>query len=221
MAQAISRYAAVLLPFVEFVCVARLWSAFSRHQHLAALTESVIEAQEGRLIISKSPQVQSTSYKTFPFKKIQKLLDMLLKCLFLLSHYTTSSQMIFWLSHRSVKSLSLSCHFLRVYILRMLHMHWCCLVNQCCKSGIILWIFAAPCCLTRVDEFCCQASHSESEQALQRRLEEVCEELRTTQSRNSSLQASLDKAQQDSSTHSGQRMGEQGPNGYHMLRHGA
>ncbi|XP_051274614.1 ribosome-binding protein 1a isoform X7 [Dicentrarchus labrax] len=45
-----------------------------------------------------------------------------------------------------------------------------------------------------------QASHSESEQALQRRLEEVCEELRTTQSKNGSLQASLDKTQQDSST---------------------
>ncbi|XP_070771884.1 ribosome-binding protein 1a [Enoplosus armatus] len=44
-----------------------------------------------------------------------------------------------------------------------------------------------------------QASHAESEQALQRRLEEVCEELRTTQSRNSSLQATLDNAQQDSS----------------------
>nr|XP_020456674.1 ribosome-binding protein 1 [Monopterus albus] len=44
-----------------------------------------------------------------------------------------------------------------------------------------------------------QVSHAESEQALQRRLEEVCEELRTTQSRNSSLQATLEKAQQDSS----------------------
>lgn len=44
-----------------------------------------------------------------------------------------------------------------------------------------------------------QASQKESEQALQRKLEEVCEELRTTQSKNSSLQATLDKAQQDSS----------------------
>ncbi|XP_045926865.1 ribosome-binding protein 1a isoform X2 [Micropterus dolomieu] len=44
-----------------------------------------------------------------------------------------------------------------------------------------------------------QASHGESEQALQRRLEEVCEELRTAQSRNSSLQATLDNAQKDSS----------------------
>ncbi|XP_032397988.1 ribosome-binding protein 1a isoform X5 [Etheostoma spectabile] len=44
-----------------------------------------------------------------------------------------------------------------------------------------------------------QASHGESEQALQRRLEEVCEELRVTQSRNNSLQATLDDAQQDSS----------------------
>nr|XP_033469486.1 ribosome-binding protein 1a isoform X2 [Epinephelus lanceolatus] len=45
-----------------------------------------------------------------------------------------------------------------------------------------------------------QASHGESEQALQRRLEEVCEELRAAQGRNSSLQATLDNAQQDSST---------------------
>uniref|UniRef100_A0A668SC54 Ribosome receptor lysine/proline rich domain-containing protein n=1 Tax=Oreochromis aureus TaxID=47969 RepID=A0A668SC54_OREAU len=39
-----------------------------------------------------------------------------------------------------------------------------------------------------------QTSHAEKEQALQRKLEEVCEELRTTQSRNGSLQATLDKA---------------------------
>ncbi|XP_008281703.1 ribosome-binding protein 1a isoform X2 [Stegastes partitus] len=45
-----------------------------------------------------------------------------------------------------------------------------------------------------------QASHAESEQALQRRLEEVCEELRTSQSTNGSLQATLDKAQQETST---------------------
>lgn len=45
-----------------------------------------------------------------------------------------------------------------------------------------------------------QTNHTESEQALQRRLEEVCEELRTSQSRNSSLQATLDKAQQETST---------------------
>ncbi|XP_031735287.1 ribosome-binding protein 1a isoform X2 [Anarrhichthys ocellatus] len=44
-----------------------------------------------------------------------------------------------------------------------------------------------------------QASHGDSEQALQRKLEEVCEELRASQSRNSSLQATLDNAQQDSS----------------------
>lgn len=70
------------------------------------------------------------------------------------------------------------------------------------------------CCplLTYCDKFCCQASHAESQQALQRRLEEVCEELRTTQSRHSSLQATLDKTQQDSSTLSGQRVGKQGFN---------
>ncbi|XP_029305950.1 ribosome-binding protein 1a isoform X3 [Cottoperca gobio] len=44
-----------------------------------------------------------------------------------------------------------------------------------------------------------QAGHVESEQALQRRMEEVCEELRATQSTNNSLQATLDNAQQDSS----------------------
>uniref|UniRef100_A0A3B5LQD9 Ribosome binding protein 1a n=1 Tax=Xiphophorus couchianus TaxID=32473 RepID=A0A3B5LQD9_9TELE len=44
-----------------------------------------------------------------------------------------------------------------------------------------------------------QASRAESEQALQKRLEEVSEELRTTQSRNSSLQATLEQSQQDSS----------------------
>ncbi|KAK9541743.1 hypothetical protein VZT92_001764 [Zoarces viviparus] len=44
-----------------------------------------------------------------------------------------------------------------------------------------------------------QASRGDSEQALQRKLEEVCEELRATQSRNNSLQATLDNAQQDSS----------------------
>lgn len=53
-------------------------------------------------------------------------------------------------------------------------------------------------------KFLLQTSHAEKEQALQRKLEEVCEELRTTQSRNGSLQATLDKAQQDSGTLSGQ-----------------
>uniref|UniRef100_A0A8C6SAK2 Ribosome binding protein 1a n=1 Tax=Neogobius melanostomus TaxID=47308 RepID=A0A8C6SAK2_9GOBI len=43
-----------------------------------------------------------------------------------------------------------------------------------------------------------QASHAESEQALQKRLEEVCEELRSTQGRNGSLQATLEQSQQDS-----------------------
>ncbi|XP_038162814.1 ribosome-binding protein 1a isoform X1 [Cyprinodon tularosa] len=43
-----------------------------------------------------------------------------------------------------------------------------------------------------------QASSAESEQALQKRLEEVCEELRTTQGKNNSLQATLEKTQQDS-----------------------
>lgn len=47
----------------------------------------------------------------------------------------------------------------------------------------------------------------------------MCEELRTAQSRNSSLQATLDNAQKDSSALSGQRMGEQCFNGYQMLRH--
>lgn len=82
-----------------------------------------------------------------------------------------------------------------------MHSHCLCyqvgsLVNLCCPL------------LTHCDEFCCQASHVESQQALQRRLEEVSEELRTTQSRNSSLQTTLDKAQQDSSTLSGQRLGK-------------
>uniref|UniRef100_G3NLP1 Ribosome binding protein 1a n=1 Tax=Gasterosteus aculeatus aculeatus TaxID=481459 RepID=G3NLP1_GASAC len=45
-----------------------------------------------------------------------------------------------------------------------------------------------------------QASHGQKELVLQRKLEEVCEELRETQSRNNSLQATLDNAQQDSST---------------------
>ncbi|XP_054655295.1 ribosome-binding protein 1a isoform X1 [Dunckerocampus dactyliophorus] len=48
-----------------------------------------------------------------------------------------------------------------------------------------------------------QASHAESEQALQRKLEEVCEELRTTQTLNNNLQDSLKKAQQDSGALSG------------------
>lgn len=43
---------------------------------------------------------------------------------------------------------------------------------------------------------------------LQRRLEEVSEEVRTTQSKNSSLQAALDKAEQDSNALSGQKMGD-------------
>lgn len=72
-----------------------------------------------------------------------------------------------------------------------------------------------------VDQFCCQASHLESEQALQRRLEEVNEELRTTKSRNDRLQATLDQTQQDSSSLSGQRMGEYRLNGCQMLRHNA
>ncbi|MEQ2306543.1 hypothetical protein AMECASPLE_009353 [Ameca splendens] len=48
-----------------------------------------------------------------------------------------------------------------------------------------------------------QASRAESEQALQKRLEEVSEELRTTQSRNGSLQATLEQTQQDSGALSG------------------
>ncbi|KAM9364947.1 ribosome-binding protein 1-like [Pholidichthys leucotaenia] len=45
-----------------------------------------------------------------------------------------------------------------------------------------------------------QASHAESEQTLQRRLEEVSEELRAAQNKHSNLQASLDKVQQESSS---------------------
>lgn len=68
--------------------------------------------------------------------------------------------------------------------------------------------FASLCCplLTRFHLFRFQASHTESDQASQRRLEEVCEELRATQSRNSSLQATLDKTQQESSSLSGERL---------------
>ncbi|CAG09507.1 unnamed protein product [Tetraodon nigroviridis] len=43
-----------------------------------------------------------------------------------------------------------------------------------------------------------QMSHSESEQTFQKRLEEVSEELRATQSKNSSLQAALDKTRLES-----------------------
>ncbi|XP_061546196.1 ribosome-binding protein 1a [Phycodurus eques] len=45
-----------------------------------------------------------------------------------------------------------------------------------------------------------QANHAESQQGLQRKLEEVCAELRTTQSANSRLQDSWKKAQKDTST---------------------
>ncbi|KAM9804227.1 ribosome-binding protein 1a [Neosynchiropus ocellatus] len=44
-----------------------------------------------------------------------------------------------------------------------------------------------------------QASHSDSEKALQRKLEEVCEELRATQTKNSGLHEALNNAQQESS----------------------
>lgn len=54
-------------------------------------------------------------------------------------------------------------------------------------------------------------SHSESEQALQKRLEEVSEELRATQSKNTGLQASLDKTQHDSNVLSGRRMRKLSP----------
>lgn len=57
-----------------------------------------------------------------------------------------------------------------------------------------------------VNTFCSQMSHSESEQALQKRLEEVSEELRATKSKNSSLQATLDKTQLESNALSGKRM---------------
>lgn len=70
-------------------------------------------------------------------------------------------------------------------------------MNLCC-----------PLLFDTLNQFLYQASHTESEQALQRKLEEVCEELRTTQSKNSSLQATLDQAQQDSSALSGQKMTE-------------
>lgn len=49
-----------------------------------------------------------------------------------------------------------------------------------------------------------QASHVESEQVLQRRLEEVSEEFRTAQSSRSSLEANLEQAQQDNTALSGQ-----------------
>lgn len=55
---------------------------------------------------------------------------------------------------------------------------------------------------------------------MQRRLEEVCEELRAAQGRNSSLQATLDNAQQDSSTLSGQKMREGCLNGHVHLDSG-
>lgn len=72
--------------------------------------------------------------------------------------------------------------------------------NQCRVSLCCPLLFF----LTNLCSFVCQASHAEGEQALQRRLEEVCEELRAAQSNNSTLQASMEKAQQDSSTVSGQ-----------------
>lgn len=54
-------------------------------------------------------------------------------------------------------------------------------------------------------------SHSDSEQALQKRLEKVSEELRATQSKNSSLQAALDKTQHESNALSGKRMRKSPP----------
>lgn len=51
-----------------------------------------------------------------------------------------------------------------------------------------------------------QTSRSESEQALQKRLEEVSEELRATQSKNTSLQTALDKTQHDGNALSGEAM---------------
>ena len=52
-----------------------------------------------------------------------------------------------------------------------------------------------------------QASGAQSEQALQGRLEEVCEELRSAQSSCGSLQARLEKAEQDNTSVSGEEPG--------------
>lgn len=46
----------------------------------------------------------------------------------------------------------------------------------------------------------------------------MCEELRATQSRTNSLQASLDNAQQDNSAIAGKRMEERCLNGYQVSR---
>lgn len=59
--------------------------------------------------------------------------------------------------------------------------------------------------MTIVDQSCLQASHSESEQALQRRLDEVTGELRTERSNSGSLQATLEKSQQDGDALAGEK----------------
>lgn len=56
-----------------------------------------------------------------------------------------------------------------------------------------------------IDRFCRQTSHSEGEQALQRRLDEVTSELRTERSKSGSLQATLEKSQQDNDALAGEK----------------
>lgn len=77
-------------------------------------------------------------------------------------------------------------------------------MTQCCQLQKSFSDTLLPSAVYNNLKYLLQTSHAEKEQALQRKLEEVCEELRTTQSRNGSLQATLDKAQQDSGTLSGQ-----------------
>lgn len=77
----------------------------------------------------------------------------------------------------------------------------CCCTR--CKSS--LWT-AATCCFVTwtFGQSCRQVTHSESEQALRRRVDEVTSELRTEQSKSSSLQATLEKSQQDGDALSGE-----------------
>lgn len=56
-----------------------------------------------------------------------------------------------------------------------------------------------------IDRLCRQTSHSEDEQALQRRLDEVTGELRTERSKSGSLQATLEKSQQDGDALAGEK----------------
>lgn len=110
----------------------------SHHQQLAALTEPVIEAQSG---LKSALKIISNSKHLLKKRVAWHAVKMSIFN-FLLHNWIWFPYSWINCQYNILKSFSLN---VWKYILRILNRNGCCHVNQC---RILLWIFAAPCCLT-------------------------------------------------------------------------